>query len=162
METLRVQEALRAGFDEHYRSLLRLCVLLSGERDVAEDIVQDAFVRVAAHITTLEADQVGPYLRKTVVNLWKNRVRGLVIERRFRTSVAAPSGGEGSGVEEREVMWQAVKRLPDRQRACVVLRFYEGLHEREVADVLGCSLGSVKKHTSRALARLREEFRDED
>jgi len=59
---------------------------------------------------------------------------------------------------DRAVLRSAVLRLPRRQRACVVLRYYEDLPEREVASLLACSIGTVKSQTSRALARLRKEF----
>ena len=65
-------------------------------------------------------------------------------------------------IENRETLWGAIRRLPVRQRACVVLRYYEGLTEKETAEVLGCSVGTVKSQTSRALSHLRKELSDED
>ena len=64
--------------------------------------------------------------------------------------------------EERDELWQAVLRLPPRQRACIALRYYEDLPEREVAAILSCSVGTVKKQSSRALAQLRRELKDGD
>jgi RNA polymerase sigma factor (sigma-70 family) len=61
----------------------------------------------------------------------------------------------GTNVEEHDAVWAAIARLPPRQRACLVLRFYEDLSERDVADVMGCSVGTVKSQTSKGLARLR-------
>ena len=67
-------------------------------------------------------------------------------------------GGYVRGLlDDREVLWSALVGLPDRQRACLVLRFYEDLSEREVASLLGCSIGSVKSHTHRGLKRLRKD-----
>ncbi|HUF57960.1 MAG TPA: sigma factor [Actinomycetota bacterium] len=63
--------------EEHYGSLLRLCILLSGNRQVAEDIVQDAFVRVAPKLAAVDPEHTAPYLRKVALNLWKNRLRSL-------------------------------------------------------------------------------------
>jgi RNA polymerase sigma factor (sigma-70 family) len=60
-------------------------------------------------------------------------------------------------IEQRDHLWDALSRLPERQRACLVLRCYEDLPEREIADLLGCSVGTVKSHTHRGLARLRQE-----
>jgi RNA polymerase sigma-70 factor (sigma-E family) len=153
-----LQEALRAAFELHYPWLLRLCTALSGRRDVAEDIAQEAFVRIAPRIEQLTDEEIGPYLRRVAINLWKNRVRRFVVERRHREHVPASQPGEVEGVDEHDAVWQALLTLPDRQRACVVLRYYESLSEREIARALGCSVGTVKSHTSRAMARLRKEL----
>jgi RNA polymerase sigma-70 factor (sigma-E family) len=161
MSVLRVQELLRAAYEEHYVSLLRLCILLSGHRQVAEDIVQDAFVRVALRIGEVPAENMGPYLRSVAVNLWKNRLRSLTRERRARDRSAINSVTDPIGREDRVALRSAVLRLPNRQRACLILRYYEDLPEREVASLLGCSIGTVKSQTSRALARLRKEFEGE-
>jgi RNA polymerase sigma-70 factor (sigma-E family) len=139
-------------------ALLRLCVLLSGDRHVAEDIVQDVFVKVAPRIDEVSAERVGSYLRKVAVNLWKNRLRSLVRERRARGRTVIETVAGGVGREDRAVLRAAVLGLPKRQRACLVLRYYEDLSEREVASVLGCSIGTVKSQTSRGLARLRREL----
>lgn len=141
--------------------LLRLCVLLSGDRQVAEDIVQDAFVRVAPRIGEVHTEHMASYLRTVAVNLWKNRLRSLARERRARDRSAMDPVTDPIGREEGAALWAAVLRLPKRQRACLVLRYYEDLPEREVASVLGCSIGTVKSQTSRALARLRKEFEGE-
>jgi RNA polymerase sigma-70 factor (sigma-E family) len=156
-----VEEAMRAAFEEHYLPLLRLCMLLSGQKQVAEDIVQEAFVRAAPSFARLGTDEVGPYLRRVVVNLWKNRLRRLRLERRAMARLVGDSRASRHSVEGRLSLWSLVLRLPDRQRACVVLRFYEDLPERAVASILSCSVGTVKSHTARGLARLRKELEDE-
>jgi RNA polymerase sigma-70 factor (sigma-E family) len=161
MPVVGVQEALRAAYEEHYMPLLRLCVLLSGDRQVAEDIVQDAFVKVAPRVDQVPADHLAPYLRRVVVNLWKNRLRSLTRERRARDRSAISSVAAPIAREDRATLRAAVLRLPRRQRACLILRYYEDLPEREVASLLGCSIGTVKSQTSRALARLKREFVDE-
>lgn len=157
-----MQEAMRAAFQQHYVPLLRMCVLLSGQRETAEDIVQDAFVRVASRIQELSTNDLGPYLRRVAVNIWKNRLRRLSLERRVRAKGLERRLEATALVEDRDTLWTAVMRLPPRQRACLVLRYYEDLPEHAVADVLGCSVGTVKSQTSRALALLRKEFRGED
>ena len=141
--------------------MLRLCFLLTGRRDAAEDLAQEAFVRLAGKIDRLESEAIGPYVRRIAVNLWKNRLRRLAIELRHRGSEAPPRE-RAAPIEDRDELWTAVKRLPTRQRACVVLRYYEDLTERETADTLGCSIGTVKSQTSRALSRLRKELGDVD
>ncbi|HXF37233.1 MAG TPA: SigE family RNA polymerase sigma factor [Actinomycetota bacterium] len=155
-----MQDSLRAAFERHYVPLVRSCMLLTGSKHAAEDIVQEAFVRVAPRLSALGQDEVRPYLRRSVVNLWKNHLRRLAVERRHRRDVHAGTSQEDA-LEDRHVVRRAVMRLPPRQRACIVLRYFEGLREREVAQVLGCSVGTVKRHTSRALARQRQELGDE-
>jgi RNA polymerase sigma-70 factor (sigma-E family) len=161
MTVIEAQEAMRAAYEEHYVLLLRLCILLSGDRQVAEDIVQDAFVRIAPRIGEVPAENMGPYLRRVVVNLWKNRLRSLTRERRARDRSAINFATDPTGREDGAALRSAVLRLPKRQRACLILRYYEDLPEREVASLLGCSLGTVKSQTSRALDRLRKEFESE-
>ena len=156
-----VDEPLRQAFEEHYVSVVRFCVLLSGRPDVAEDLAQESFVRLATKIEGLDVEKVGPYVRRIAVNLWKNRLRRAAVELRHRPRAEDPVSSS-SGVEERDVVWTALKRLPVRQRACVVLRYYEDLPEKDVAATLGCSVGTVKSQTSKALARLRKEFSDVD
>lgn len=158
-------EALREAFEQHYVPLLKLCIALSGQRDVGEDIVQEAFVRSAARIPTLPARDVLPYLRRVALNLclnlWRNRLRRRAIEARLRPTGGVSAQSPSPYVDERTVVWQALSHLPERQRACVVLRYYEDLSERETAVLLRCSVGTVKSQTSRALAKLRRDLRDE-
>lgn len=156
-------DALRVAFEQHYEALLRFGVLLTGDRDAAEDLVQDAFVRLFPKLRSISHERVGAYLRSTVVNLWKNRLRRRALERRALARGPAATGDVYPSPSPRDVLWQAVTRLPRRQRACLVLRFYEDLPEATVAEILGCSLGTVKSQTSRALAHLRrvlEEVED--
>jgi RNA polymerase sigma-70 factor (sigma-E family) len=149
-------ERLRSAFDAHYVALVRLATALTGRRDMAEEIVQEAFVRALPKLPVLEDEAIHPYLRRVVVNLWKNRVRRLMLERRYERQGRIVQDPAAS-IVERDSLWRAVLALPARQRACIVLRFYEDLPEREVADVLGCAVGTVKSHTSRGLARLKSE-----
>lgn len=153
-------EALREAFRRHQSSLVRMCVLVTGDQDLAEDLVQETFVKAVPAIERLPEDEVLRYLRATAMNLWRNRLRRLAVERRPRpwqskASLALP-------IEERDAVWHAIRRLPPRQRACVVLRYYEELTEQETASLLGCSVGTVKSQTSRALDRMRRELQHED
>jgi RNA polymerase sigma factor (sigma-70 family) len=133
--------------------------LLTGRREAAEDLVQDAFVRLAPKIGRVEPEAVWPYLRRIAVNLWKNRLRRLALEARHRDAEAQPSSDQSS---DWAAMWSAVQSLPPRMRATIVLRYYEDLTESDTARVLGCSIGTVKSQTSKALAKLERELTDED
>jgi RNA polymerase sigma-70 factor (sigma-E family) len=160
--TLVTEQPLRAAFDEHYPGLVRLLLVMTGRREVAEDLAQEAFVRLAPKIAHLATEEVGPYVRRIGLNLWKNHLRRLAIEVRVRRRDRTAPPDHAEWVDRRLDVARAVRRLPARQRACVVLRFYEDLSEAAVADIVGCSVGSVKTHTSRGLARLRKELGDED
>jgi RNA polymerase sigma-70 factor (sigma-E family) len=149
------RDALIAAYEQHHAPLVRLCALLAGDREAAEDIVQDVFVRGAARLSELQPGEQGPYLRAAVVNEWKNSIRRRSLERRaFRLGRVRSEPEYDIG--ERDEMWRAILRLPPRQRACLVLRYYEDLSEHEAAAVLGVSVGAVKSQTSRALAKLRK------
>jgi RNA polymerase sigma-70 factor (sigma-E family) len=161
-DTPAQQASLRRAFEQHYLRTLRLCLLLSGRREEAEDIAQEAFVKLAPKIEGLEEPAVGPYVRRIAVNLSKNRNRRFRVELRAQARLRPWMEVGGPSARERDALWEAIKRLPSRQRACLVLRYYEDLSERETSEVLKCSVGTVKSQTSRALARLRKEFADED
>ncbi|MDP9222598.1 MAG: SigE family RNA polymerase sigma factor [Actinomycetota bacterium] len=139
--------------------MLRFAVLLTGRQDQAEDLVQDAFVRAASRLPSIDAGDARPYLRATVLNLWRKRLRRLVLERKTRQQ---PLPRAELAFEERDELWGAIRRLPSRRRACLVLRFYEDLTERETAELLGCSIGTVKSQTHKALQSLRQELSHED
>lgn len=151
--------ALREAFLMQYLPLLRLAMLLSHERHSAEDLVQEAFARSATKLSQLGPEEVRPYLRRTVVNLWKNSQRRTILSRRWAGPSLSPTSE--AHLEDQDELWQQVLRLPQRQRACLVLRYYEDLTQMEIAEVLGCSTGTVKSQTSKALARLRRELDDE-
>jgi DNA-directed RNA polymerase specialized sigma24 family protein len=147
------EELLRHAFEVHYVALLGLSTLLAAGSPDAEDIVQDVFVRATNHLQRLSTAEVRPYLRTGVVNAWRNERRRLTAEGRKRRAAAvltSPNLGPDEG------LWQEIIQLPARQRACLVLRYYEDLPEREVATLLHCSVGTVKSQTSRALEKLRK------
>ena len=154
--------AMREAFEAHYVSLLRLGTALVGHRDVAEDLVQEAFVKAAPKLERLNPEETGPYLRRVVVNLSRDRFRRLAVEIRHHRKEARNEPDRSHSTEDRQMLWRSILRLPIRQRACVVLRFYEGMSEAEVAEVLECAVGTVKSQTSRAITKLRKELGDED
>lgn len=155
-----LRDSLRLAFEANYASVLKLAYIYSGRREVAEDLTQEALLRAASKIAQLPAEEVMPYLRRTVINLWKNRIRRVAVERRARARLKGPAEVAAPADEPDAELWMAVRRLPPGQRACVVLRYYEDLSEQQVAETLGCSIGTVKSSTSRALSKLRTEFRD--
>jgi RNA polymerase sigma-70 factor (sigma-E family) len=145
-------------------ALLRMAYLLSGDRDRAEDLVQTALVRAHRHWSRIRRDGTPEaYVRKTVVNLNNDWWRRLGSRERRVTSVPEEQGGltadPYAAVELRDELWTALRQLPPRMRAALVLRYFEDLSEADTAAILGCSLGSVKSQCSRGLARLRLSFR---
>lgn len=143
----------------------RLAFLLTGNRSQAEDLVHDAFVRCVGRFGHLRAHEAfDAYLRRTIVNLHTSRLRRVRVEREF-LSKEARGGRTTSGLPDvaaREDMWRRLRTLPARQRAVLVLRYYEDLSERETADALRCSVAAVKSLTARATSALREGIRGED
>ena len=149
----------------HADSAVRLAYLLTGNRDVAEDLVQDAFVRLAGRLVHLrDPGAFDTYLRKTVVNL-ADSTTSLQKARpspELRTRGAATIGALAHSVEDRQTLAAALRKLPQRQRAALVLRFYEDQSEAQTADLIGCRPGTVKSLVSRALETLRKDVGSED
>jgi RNA polymerase sigma-70 factor (sigma-E family) len=150
----------------HVPAANRLAFLLTGDRSQAEDLVHDAFVRCVGRFGHLRAHEAfDSYLRRTIVNLHSSRLRRLRVERAWlskETGWVERAGASGlPDVPGREDMWRRLATLPPRQRAVLVLRYYEDLSEQETADALRCSVSAVKSLTARAMAALREGLRGE-
>jgi RNA polymerase sigma-70 factor (sigma-E family) len=147
-------------YEAHAPEAARLAYLLTGDRALAEDLVHEAFVRLFGRFRDLRHPQAfRAYLRTTVVNLARShfrrrRVERAYLEREGRAVDPAPAPDPGG----REEMWAALQRLRPRQRAAVVLRYYEDLTEAQTAEVLGCAVGTVKSLVSRGLDQLRMEL----
>ena len=140
--------------------LLRFAFLLVGDHGHAEDLLQTALFRTARRWRTAR-ERPGAYTRRTLVNLVKDRAR--TTHRRVGEASLewdAPAAGPGP-IEDRDVLLQACRRLPARQRATLVLRFFEDLSVEQTAAILRCSAGTVKSQTHKALAALRELLPDD-
>ena len=163
-ETEAEFSARRPGLAELYErtapGAVRLAYLLTGDRAVAEDITQDAFVRISGRLAHLrEAGAFDAYLRRTVVNLSKNHFRRRAVERSFLERATPPTDhpGHEHPLVEREATMAALARLPQRQRAALVLRFYEDLSEDEIARILRCRNGTVRSLVTRGVQSLRTD-----
>ena len=133
-----------------YHRMTRVAHMLTGHNDIAEEVVQDAFVGLYRRFDTV-ADPYG-YLYRSVVNGCHQRHRRRQVGERLRTlrvvtEVAPP---------EIDETWRALERLSPRRRAAVVLRYYADLSEADIAEALGCSKGTVKSLLHRALAQLKD------
>jgi RNA polymerase sigma-70 factor (sigma-E family) len=150
----------------HFPGAVGLAYLLTGDGDQAEDLAQEAFVRLCGRFRHLRDPQAfGAYLRKTVVNLHLSGLRRLRVERAYverHRSDVVEIRSELPDVPGRRDLWSLLQTLPARQRGAVVLRYYEDLSERETAVVLGCSVAAVKSLVARSMETLRSELRGED
>jgi RNA polymerase sigma-70 factor (sigma-E family) len=146
-------------FAAMWPGLYRMAVAVAGDRAAAEDAVQAAFARAyAAWSRVRRADHVEAYLRRMVVNEILGARRSGWFRRERPHENVDPGHvalGHDDAVAERDALWAAVLALPVRQRAVVVLRYYEDLSEEQIASALGCSRGTVKSQASAALANLR-------
>jgi RNA polymerase sigma-70 factor (sigma-E family) len=143
---------------------LRLAYFLTGDRDQAEDLMQEAFVRVAGRFRHLrEPDDLPAYLRRTIVNLFTSHLRRRRLEREWmRRQDGRELVASDAELPIRDDLWRALALLPARQRAAIVLRYHEDLSEQEAAHVLGCSVGALNQLVVRAKANLRQSLEDDD
>jgi RNA polymerase sigma-70 factor (sigma-E family) len=139
---------------------IRLAFLMTGDRALAEDLVQEAFARLVGRLRHLrDPGAFGAYLRRTIVNLATSHFRHRRVERAYLDRVAEGSTTESIRNEELdETMHDALLRLPQRQRAAIVLRFYEDLSDVQTAEVMRCSSGTVRSLVSRAMKTLRSQL----
>jgi RNA polymerase sigma-70 factor (sigma-E family) len=167
-ENARMTEADDGRLAELYRrhaaEAIRLAYALTGDRLLAEDLVQDAFVKLAGRLVHLrDPDAFDAYLRRTVVNATNSYFRRKRLERAYLTRSAAepPIVAGTSDTDRRDELWNDLQRLPARQRAAIVLRIYEDLPDSRVAEILGCRPGTVRSLVSRGLAELRIHVRSD-
>jgi RNA polymerase sigma-70 factor (sigma-E family) len=138
-------------------ALGRTAFFLTGDRHLAEDLVQTALAQTYVHWHRIrDTEQVEAYARRILVNAnaaWWRRRSATEVPAETLPDVAAAD--DTAAYAAREPLVAALRQLPARQRAALVLRFFEDRSEAETAAILGCSTGSVKRHTSRGLDRLR-------
>jgi RNA polymerase sigma-70 factor (sigma-E family) len=159
MQPERAVADLESFLAERGEPLLRTAVLLAGNKEAGEDLLQAALERLLKHWRSVQGSPEG-YLRRTLYNLaadgwrresvWRRQLRLL----RHGTDVVAAD--PAVTVDLRDALVRLLMQLPPRQRAVIVARYWEELSEAETAAVLGCSVGTVKSQTWRALRRLRE------
>ncbi|MBW8750705.1 MAG: SigE family RNA polymerase sigma factor [Propionibacteriales bacterium] len=162
-------DAARADFESwmvaRQGRLLRTAYLLTGDVHAAEDLVQTALAKLyLAWDRVSDAPSVDAYARKILVNEHTSTWRRLWRHRETVTDTSTHdvpvSSPEYDGVGA--ALWDAVRALPERQRAVIVLRYYEQLSEKETADALGVAVGTVKSQGSRAIDTLRTHLGDRD
>jgi RNA polymerase sigma-70 factor (sigma-E family) len=149
-------EGLDVLVAERGSALLAAAVLLTGSRAAGEDLVQAALERLMRNWNRVHGDKEG-YLRRTLYHLAVDRWRLRRRRPEVLTELEPPSQADDTdALHLRQALTQALAKLPPRQRAVLVLRYWEQLSEAEAAEMLGCSVGTVKSSASRGLTRLRE------
>jgi RNA polymerase sigma-70 factor (sigma-E family) len=149
--------------DSRLTALLRYAVMLTGDPHLAQDLVQETMVRVQLNWPRVaRADSPERYVRRMLTNQYVDWRRGSWFKRVLLRSdpderVVVPVD-HAQATADRDQIWSWLARLPRRQRAVLVLRYYEDLPDAEIADVLGCAVGTVRASISRALATLRAEL----
>ena len=155
--------AVAALYSDHAVSLIRLAYLMLGDRAAAEDAVQDAFFGLYRHWDQLaDPGRALGYVRTAVLNGCRSALRRQAASRKLALHSTAEISAEAAVLsrEEREEVMRAVRRLPDRQREALVLRFYLDLPEREIARIMGLRPGSVRSATHRALRALGQSLEE--
>lgn len=139
--------------------LLRTAVLLAGTREAGEDLLQTALERLLKRWATIKGDPEG-YLRRTLYHLaadrWRQQAAGRRQLRLLWAGASTVVPDPMADVDVRDSLVRLLMQLPPRQRAVIVARYWEQLSEAESAEMLGCSIGTVKSATARGLSRLRE------
>lgn len=157
-------DPLAALYVLHYRSLVRLAALLIDDTAACEDIVQEAYVSLAAgrRLERMRDPNAAlSYLRTTVLNLARSSLRRRLVASKYAPLVHRSERVDDRVVEvvDRTAIIRAMRTLPRRMREAVALRYYADLTEAQAADVMGVSVGAVKSYTSRGLERLAEQLK---
>jgi RNA polymerase sigma-70 factor (sigma-E family) len=154
------QADLERFLAEHGERLLRVAIALTGSRADGEDLFQAALERLLPRWRTIASDAAASYVRRTLYNLaadgWRRRGAWRRASTLLRGQDAALGKDAVAEVDLRDALVRLLVQLPPRQRAVIVLRYWEQMSEAETAALLGCSAGTVKSAAARGLQRLRE------
>lgn len=150
-------------YRRHFESVQRTMFLLSGSATSAEDFTQEAFIKAVGRLAHLRNPSAfGAYWRKTAVNLYRMDFRHRRAQRRILASVDSPLEHARDGeLVEADALRTALMGLSLRQRTAIVLRYYAGMTDQEIADTLDCAVGTVRSLLSRGLASLRPLIEEE-
>lgn len=157
-------DQLAALYVLHYRSLVRLAALLLDDTAACEDVVQEAYVALAAgrRLERMRDPEAGlAYLRTTVLNLARSSLRRRLVATKYAPLVHGRDRIDDDVVQvvDRTAIMRAMRTLPRRMREAVALRYYADLSEAQAAELMGVSSGAVKSYTSRGLERLAEQLK---
>ncbi|MEU4621056.1 SigE family RNA polymerase sigma factor [Actinoplanes sp. NPDC023801] len=149
--------------DSRLSALLRYAVMLTGDPATAQDLVQETMVRVQLNWRRVaRSDSPDGYVRRILTNQFIDLRRGSWWRRVLLRADPDPSvpvaSDHADESAERDRMWSLLAKLPRRQRAALVLRYYEDLPDQAIADILGCPVGTVRSAISRGLGTLRAEL----
>jgi RNA polymerase sigma-70 factor (sigma-E family) len=159
---------VRHGFEEYVRArgdaLRRFAYLLCGDRHLGEDLVQEVLIKAYRRWSRIEADDPDAYLRTALVRSHVSWLRRRSSGERPGRRETGPETGAASVPDfadqhaSRDDLWSRLDRLTRAQRAVLVLRYYEDLDDRQIAEVLRCAASTVRVHAARGLARLRTDL----
>ncbi|BCY10290.1 SigE family RNA polymerase sigma factor [Actinoplanes sp. L3-i22] len=155
---------MHSGFEEYVRArgeaLRRFAYLLCGDRHLGEDLVQEVLVKAYRRWPRIETDQPDRYLRTALVRSHVSWLRRLSnTERPATIRDERPAGGDFADQQAlRDDLWTRLSGLTRAQRAVLVLRYYEDLDDRQIAEILRCAPSTVRVHATRGLARLRNDL----
>ncbi len=150
---------------------VNLAYLLTGQRALAEDLAQAAFVRVASRLREVSPDDFAAYLRQTLLNVVRSHYRHVRVRRKYADRIeaeaerhrrAAEDASRSADSDTREHLGAALQALPVRQREAIVCRYYLDMSEQQTAEALGVRVGTVKSATSRGLDALRAALDSEN
>jgi RNA polymerase sigma-70 factor (sigma-E family) len=143
-------------------AVLRFATALTGDPDLAKDLVQEVLIRVSGRWQEIgQLDRPEAYVRKMVVNehlSWRRRSWRLIPSAMSGHLTGPPSPDPADGYIDRQALLAELAKLSRRQRTALVLRYYEGFSNAEIADVMGCTQSTVRGHVFKALAALRVEL----
>ena len=160
------REAALTSYEEYvtlrWPTLYRTAYLMTGAHADAEDLVQSALVKVyGAWDKVSRADSADAYVRRVLVNTFLSSRRPVRFSRERIVAAVPELPTSSPGPEDRLSIWPHVASLPPKQRAVIVLRYYEDLSEQQIAEALGCSPGTVKSNASLAIRSLRSRMEGE-